>query len=145
MRRDLLGSRDAVRIERRRRRRESFFGLLVAFAVPIFILIFAVGGFVLSRSTRQTITATVTDKAVRLEKSSGEDKKPKDKYMIYAKDVSGKTYVFENTDTIYYFKFDSSDVYAEIEVGKTYDFDVYGWRLKLFSSYQNIIKVQEVN
>ena len=124
--------------------------LSTAVTVGVLILIIAIiaGDFIISKATRQTIVATVTDKDIKKEpnnSSSKEDKKEsKDVYMVYTKDENGEVHVFKNEDTWYYFKFNSSDVYAEIEIGKTYEFDVYGLRIPFFSSYQNIIKVKEV-
>lgn len=119
--------------------------------IGIFILIIAIlaGDFVISKATRQTITATVTDKDIKKDhnSSSSEDgkKDSKDVYMVYTKDLDGNVHVFKDEDTWYYFKFNSSDVYGEIEVGKTYEFDVYGLRIPFLSKYQNIISVKEVN
>jgi hypothetical protein len=50
--------------------------------------------------------------------------------------------VFQNTDSLSYLKFNSSDIYGSLEIGKTYKFEVYGFRLHLFSSYRNIISVK---
>lgn len=52
--------------------------------------------------------------------------------------------VFENDDCLFRGKFNSSDVYASIEEGKTYKFTVIGWRVPFLSTYKNIIKVKEV-
>ena len=41
-------------------------------------------------------------------------------------------------------RFNSSDMYAEIEVGKTYKFEVGGSRNELWSWYPNIYKYEEV-
>ncbi|MNC80987.1 hypothetical protein D3C75_1339710 [compost metagenome] len=51
---------------------------------------------------------------------------------------------FENTDSLWETKFNSSDIYAELEVGKTYKFEVYGFRIAFWSKYENIVEVQEI-
>lgn len=53
--------------------------------------------------------------------------------------------VFENQDTIFHFKFNSSDVYGELSAGDTFEISYYGWRVGLLSWYPNIIEVKKVN
>jgi len=43
-----------------------------------------------------------------------------------------------------YWRWDSSDLYGKIKVGETYEAKVYGWRMPIFSSYKNIVSVEEV-
>ncbi len=62
------------------------------------------------------------------------------KYMIYTDNG-----VFENTDSLLNGKFNSSDIYNELEVGRTYSCDVVGFRNGFFSWYENVIKCTEVN
>ena len=88
-------------------------------------------------SNRREITATVTDKDVK--NSDGESK-----YLVFTKTSEGETAVFEVTDALFAGRFDSSDLYAEIEIGKTYKFDVGGSRNRLFSWYPNIYGYEEV-
>jgi hypothetical protein len=66
------------------------------------------------------------------------------RYLIYCETKDGETKVFENTDQLIYGKFDSSDVYAGIEIGKTYNFTVSGVRVPIFSWYENIVDYEEV-
>ena len=63
------------------------------------------------------------------------------KYLIYTIDDSGNVRAFKNTDSIPYLKFNSSDFYARIEIGKTYTFRVVGYRLPYFSKYKNIVGI----
>ena len=58
------------------------------------------------------------------------------KYLIFA---DGET--FQNTDTHYYFKYDSSDVYGKVEDKTLMKFKVYGFRIPFISNYRNIVKV----
>jgi hypothetical protein len=60
------------------------------------------------------------------------------KYLIYAEDG-----VYENTDNILRMKFNSSDIYGQLQNGKTYMCDTYGWRVPLLSIYPNIVKCEE--
>jgi Protein of unknown function (DUF1523) len=47
--------------------------------------------------------------------------------------------VFENTDTFWYWKFNSSDIYGDMRNGNTYTAHVYGWRIQFLSMYPNVI------
>ena len=107
--------------------------------------VFAIGGIILillaaislsfieRAITEEQVTITVTDKDVKRYKDS-------DKYLIYSE--SG---TFEITDSVAYWRWDSSDLYGRIEKGKTYTATVYGWRIPFISYYQNIVEVNEIN
>ncbi len=108
-------------------------------------ILFAVGILIISFSrpfnkvsNRRKVTATVTNKEVK-------NKSDDSKYLIYTKDENGNIAVFEITDALFAWQFDSSDIYAGIEIGKTYKFDVGGSRIKFFSWYPNIYGYEEVN
>jgi hypothetical protein len=62
------------------------------------------------------------------------------KYLIYTE----KGEPLENTDTIFHGKFNSSTFYNRLESGSCYKFDVYGFRMPIFSAYRNIIGYEEV-
>lgn len=49
--------------------------------------------------------------------------------------------VYQNTDSLWYFKFDSSDVQNEMVVGSVCDMTVYWYRVPFLSWYQNILEV----
>jgi hypothetical protein len=53
---------------------------------------------------------------------------------------------FVNYDAWYRFKFDSGTIQNEaIRLkGKTVKIKKYGWRISLFSEYENVVKIQEV-
>ena len=89
------------------------------------------------KTTSTDVTVTVTDKE-RIAELTGEGT-TKSKYLIFTD--SG---TFENTDTMLFWKFNSSDIYGSIKVNQTYTFTVVGWRIPFFSSYQNIVKVKEI-
>lgn len=80
---------------------------------------------------------TVTEKGVKR-------KSDKDIYLIYGKDKDNKVIVFEITDSLLLTRFNSSDVYASIDVGKTYTFKTSGYREPILSLYPNIYKFAEV-
>jgi hypothetical protein len=79
----------------------------------------------------------VTDKQIKRH-----DKK--DKYMLYTEDEKGKTYVFEDVDSFFAWKWNSSDMYGEIKKDRKYKLTVTGFRAPFFSMYPNIIELKEV-
>lgn len=83
-------------------------------------------------------TLTVTEKVVK-------NSKDHSKYLIFAKDEEGHVKVIQNTDSLIKGKFNSSDIYADLKVGKKYNFDVYGFRIPFFSKYENIETYKEVD
>lgn len=84
-----------------------------------------------------TVEFTVTDKERIVESSgSGENLHVTSKYLVFT-----DTEVFENTDDIFFGKFNSSDVQSMLHVDSTYSAEVVGWRIPFLSSYRNIIKV----
>jgi hypothetical protein len=87
-------------------------------------------------SNKETITFTVKDKQIKM-RGSGENKE--DVYMIYTDKG-----VFENTDDIFLGKWNSSDIQNDLEIGKTYKADVYGWRIQFLSTYKNISNVEDL-
>lgn len=86
---------------------------------------------------RREITVTVTEKGIKKESNN-------DRYLIYTKTAEGEIQVFEITDSLFAFRFNSSDVYAGIEVGKTYRFDIGGSRSAIRSWYPNIYGYTEI-
>lgn len=58
------------------------------------------------------------------------------KYLIFTEHE-----VFENTDTILFFKWNSSDVYSRLKEGRVCSsITVNKWRIPLLSTYRNIIE-----
>lgn len=84
----------------------------------------------------RTIEGTVTDKTT---KKTGKT----EKYLVFIDDGSGKVVPLEVTDALLRLRFDSSDVWGNIEIGKTYAFEVGGSRWALLSWYPNIYKAIE--
>jgi len=75
-------------------------------------------------------TITIKEKWV---KYSGEDAK----YLVSSEDGQ----VFQITDTYIKLRFDSSNLYAEIDEGETYNVKTQGWRFGLLSDYKNILSI----
>ena len=96
----------------------------------VFVVLLLVVSLFMVYGTQETVSVTVvkTERVV-----SGESSK----YLVFTEDET-----FKNSDTIWYLKFNSSDIYGRLEPGE-YQFDVYGYRIPLLSSYRNIIEVKE--
>ncbi|WZH36259.1 MAG: hypothetical protein PIR02_16045 [Microbacterium enclense] len=79
-----------------------------------------------------TTNCTVTDKYVAIADKSSE------------KRVSTSCGVFKVEDELSQGDWNSADRYAQIEVGKTYDFETYGFRNGFFSAFPNIAEANEI-
>ena len=90
-------------------------------------------GFCKSYYSTKTYTVIVTDKNIKNARNTSQ-------YLVFTKLESGETKTFAISDNLIKWRWNSSDVYAEIEVGKTYQLEVIGWRVPILSRYENIIK-----
>lgn len=86
------------------------------------------------------VEGKVTDKVVKVDSST---KHPHSVYLVFVETDKG-TQVFEVTDSIMMGRYDSSNVYGSIKIGKTYKMKVRGYRMPLLSSYENIDTFTEV-
>lgn len=117
----------------------SFLGCLTAIALVV-IAVIAIP--VISFSNDHAYTVTITDKErVTTQVTEGQTDS---KYLIYGEDENGKTYVFEDTDTLFRWKFNSSDVFGALKEGETYELTVIGFRVHIFNWYENIIDFKAV-
>lgn len=100
----------------------------------VLVVALAIGTPFIERAIAEdTVTVTVTDKNIKRYDES-------DKYLIYTNNGT-----YEITDTIAYWRWDSSDLYGEIEIGETYEMKVCGFRIPFFSMYENIIEVEKTS
>ena len=100
--------------------------IIISITIPIFT----------SYYREKEYIATVTDKTVQNEYGGS-------KYIVFTKLENGKTRVFSIEDTAVKGRWNSSDYYADIEIGETYRFTVIGWRIPLVSEYENILTAQK--
>ena len=112
-------------------------GYIALILIIVIGFIGVVGISIYSSFNDHTCTIEVTDKERVHDGDSS-------KYLIYGRSDDGDVLVFENTDCLLRGKFNSSNVYAGIEVGTIYEMTVVGWRIPIFSSYENIIKFKEI-
>lgn len=115
------------------KRQSGFIGAVLA-VFAVFLLL--VGPFIFNLfyvyGTQQdrTITVNKTERIVNQDSS---------KYLVYAEEG-----VFENTDSLLRWKFNSADVYNDILENQKYNCDTYGWRIPFFSTYPNIVSCERV-
>lgn len=84
-------------------------------------------------SNRREVTATVIDKVNN------------SKCLVYTEDENGDREIFEVTDALFAWQFDSFDIYMGIETGKTYKFDIGGSKNSFFSWYPNLYGYEETD
>ncbi|MEC1690320.1 hypothetical protein P9E05_02110 [Bacillus mojavensis] len=112
-------------------------GTITVIALAVVALVVVAPLFTIaSYNNENTYEIKVTDKETKTTEDSS-------KYLIFGEDEKGNAKVFENTDALFARKFNSSDLYAEIEVGKTYEFKTIGFRVPFMSMYENIMTIKE--
>lgn len=109
--------------------------LVVAFLVLVVLGVFIDAAFQYGTADHVTFEVLKTERIVE---SHSDDKGSHvtSKYLVF---TDGET--FENTDTMFYWKWNSSDLYGRLEPGRSYRAKVYGWRVPMFSWYRNIVAV----
>lgn len=110
------------------------------FLVGLIVVVVIVGVFFgcnFANFNDHSAQITVTDKERVNEGDSS-------KYLIMGKDENGNAVVYENTDCLIRGKFDSSTFYADMEVGKTYEVKLVGFRVPYCSWYENILSYEEI-
>lgn len=87
---------------------------------------------------RTIVDVLIKDKQISTE-SDKADGKVVSTYLIYTDQG-----VFRNDDAGWFMKYNSSDVYGNLDKGTRYTMKVYGWRIPIFSMYPNIVRAEEV-
>lgn len=109
------------------------------YIVGSFIALVLIGMFVVSPviayTTRAEVDFTVKDK----ERICSGGESGTCKYLVYTDNG-----VYQNTDSLWYFKFNSSDIYGALDAGTTYRASVYGFRVPFLSWYKNIIEAHAI-
>lgn len=100
-------------------------------AMTVVAGIFGAVSYGVHTSTQDVVIATVLDKE-RVTNSYGKD--AQSKFLVFT-DVE----TFENTDSIWALKWNSSDIYGRIERNATCRFEVVGFRVPFLSMYRNIL------
>ena len=100
----------------------AIYGLIILLLIAVPICFVSVG-----YQNEESHTCTVQDKWVKRDSMSS------DKYLVQCGNE-----VFEITDLMFKGKFNSSDIYANLKIGKKYEITTTGYRFKLLSMYKNI-------
>ena len=113
----------------------------LGFLIFVFVFIFALcfGSAYIKVANPQTYTVTVQSKNIKSGSNSG-------KFMVFCTDTNtGESRVFEVTDSLFKWRFDSADTYNMIKEGETYKFTTGGYRVPVLSMYPNIYEVAKVD
>lgn len=102
------------------------FVLLLVLIAPIVHLIS------ISYSNQETIQITVKEKYIKNYRKNGT-------YII----VDDKREAYQITDLFFKGKFNSTDIYNSLDIGKTYKVETSGKRIPFLSMYKNINKIVE--
>lgn len=120
------------------RKAKKFLLVVIVVAVVAFVIIPAVKSYY----SEKTYVGTVTDKTV---KNYYEGNNAKSKFLVFVDLQDGKSRVFSVEDTLIKGRINSADDYGRLKVNKTYKFYVIGWRIPLFSQYENIVKFDKID
>lgn len=86
-------------------------------------------GIIIYLNSQQVNTITIKEKWVKYHNTDA-------KYLV----SSTNNDVYEITDSIIMWRWDSSNLYSYIENGKTCQIKTIGWRFPFFSWYKNILE-----
>ena len=115
----------------------EIFCVLGAIIIVIICLFTSCGHTIDRNSNEREVIGTVTEKTVKRIDTQ-------DKYLIFVKiEGEDEIQVFEITDNWVEGKLNSSTIYGNIKVGKTYTFTIKGSRNEMLSWYPNISKVEK--
>lgn len=106
--------------------------------VVLIMVVLGIGTTVLTSFNDHSAAITVTDKERVVDTGNNTSK-----YLVMGKDEDGNPVVYENTDNLIRMKFNSSNIQADMEIGKTYQVTVVGYRIPFLSMYENIIEYTE--
>lgn len=113
----------------------------LGFVIFMFVIIFAIcfGSAYIKVANPQTYTVTVQSKDIKNGSNSG-------KFLVFCTDTTtGESRVFEVTDSLFKWRFDSADTYNMIREGETYKLTTGGYRIPFLSMYPNIYEVVRVD
>lgn len=112
--------------------RGNGFFLLVA-AVIVLAIVGSVAYGIFEHTNTKTVTFVVQDKQAPV-KCDSDGTNCHSHYLIFTNKG-----VYEDTDSFWFFKFRSSDLYGQLQRGHRYTCKVYGFRIGFTSTYPNII------
>ena len=108
---------------------------LAAVLIVVLVLVAVGADYMWTHNNEHDATCTVTGK------DRGMDQNGNSNYRIYTSNCD----TLGDTDSFWFGKWNSSDIFGEIQPGHTYMFHMAGVRSGLFSSFANIISVRPAN
>lgn len=122
-------------------------GIAITVIAFIIILIIALSTTAILECGNEK-TYTITSIEIQTEIQTNESK-VSTKYLYFCKTNNEETIVFENEDSMFNGKFNSSDILAKLKQyeksGECFIIITKGYRIPLFSMYQNIISIKEIS
>lgn len=120
------------------RLKENLVNIVLAALLSCVVFIFAIAPALNKVWYSRQVTVTVMDKGIKNDGEHG-------RYLIYCKDETGSTQVYQIVDSILKLRFDSSDMYPNLEIGKTYKLTICGKRVPFLSWYPNIYEYEKIS
>jgi hypothetical protein len=108
--------------------------LLGVLFIIVLIALLCLPGAIISWSTQKTFDGIVS----KLYVDGGNT------YFVVIPDEGIPT-IYENNDSLYFFKFNSGDILRDLEAGSRYRFHVCGIRVPFLSMFPNIISVKPLS
>lgn len=109
----------------------------IAILVAALVILGSAASFTISRVTEKTETLTVT--RVLDQPTSDSSGHLKHKYLVFTNHGT-----YKDVDSLWFFKYNSSDLLGQLQNGHTYRCKTSGFRLGFTSSYRNLISCSEV-
>lgn len=122
------------------KRKQSILNSIVIVGVILSILV-TLGGTIFLNLNVHKYVITVTDKERIVEYNNSTSSK----YLVFGDNIKGESMVFENTDTLFHLKYNSSNIQGQLKIGRTYEVTVVGVRIPFLSMYENILDVTEID
>jgi len=104
---------------------DRFEGVGVILILIVFLVLFLAYPFITVRTFEGTLEDRIVDQG--------------NTFLVLRNNSNGKTEVFENEDSLIFWKFNSNDFVKDIKPGVIYFFKVNGMRIPIFSMYRNIL------
>lgn len=111
---------------------EDHIVVIVTLIIIIVVMLFPIGISIAQYINNEEIEIIVKDKYIKNNSNNG-------KYLVVDNDKN----TYQITDLFFRWKFNSTDIYNGLEIGKTYKLQISGFRMRFLSIYPNINKIIE--
>lgn len=118
----------------------------ILFAIPVFMLLVALHYSLPQVDVVRAVGVEI--KRLDIKESDTGQTRTRDVYQLQMETPGGDPKVYRNEDNLFYLKFNSADIQAQVQSfaadKQLVALRHYGWRLRLFSTFPNAIKVWPV-